>query len=347
MFLFMVIKMDLSAKMSKFVISVLMRKVIYAGITITLMISGICLCFYYQLGLQAGLGNLIAYLCLLGIIIVTILARLPMKRDNYNYTLLAAYGAYQDLNKYHSIKAAVADIEGFTNKKLDGFGAYKAAYAENKRLLRYMLTDCAAFDKYVNSKGLKIKLANFALRHDLIGFCDFAILDLIMTGGPNNHKYRFVASTRWFPVYERYAHGCMKWFLLAVLPWVIWFFGTNILTSSLYSSLDISQAALNLARWGIFCLLLQVLHPFGNSKMVTKMASDIVPVQGGNSVVKPAEIEYCTAFAEISQDYFREAVEAGALSQNSLQQDAPAQEQAQSEEEQDPFTDDLSAFSDE
>ncbi len=324
--------MSVYGKMSKFVKSVLIRKGIYAGISIVLMIIGIGLCFYFQLNLQAGLGNIIAFICLGGIIIVTLLARKSLKRDNYNYTLLAAYGAFNDLKDFHSVKAAVSKIESYTEKKVGGFDGWKTSMNENKELLSYMLLNTEAFDKYVGSGPIKALGRKFQ-KHDLMGFCDFAIIDLIVAGTMPNNGYRLVSSTRWYPIYQRYIKGAFKWFLLTILPYVVWFFGTNIATSSMKTSLAISEPALILLRWGILAIILQLVHLFGNSKLVAKIATDMTTkTENGAPIVPSADIDYLKGFADTSTAYKDLAVKYGFMSNVAEQVEEPVEQVEESEE---------------
>lgn len=310
---------ELTKRVYRFVKNLPLKKYICIGATLVVLVCGTLGGFYFQLGLNTGMATLVSVIALLISVALLITNRVLSSKDDYTRFLVLVYASKMDTQSFSSTKTLCKEIETALQLFFSGFTGFKSCLAENSALLSAMTTDCAAFEKYAD-RGIISKICRVLLNFCLSPFKYFALMDCILNGGgANNHNYRVMSSTRWYPIYSRYSSGILMWLIKTIGPIFGWLIGSNILVSVLDNMFDFSTSILVLIQFGLLSVVLQLYGLKGRYALLYKMAFDFV----GNAnppVVPEANFDTCMAFANLSQYYYNACVEAGFIQNTVVEQ---------------------------
>ena len=296
----------LNAKLSRFVNPFLIRKLVFLGCSIALVVCAILGSFYFQLLLNNSLATLLGCLGIIAVAILTVMSLVLSKKDGYKMAMMYIYATSAETKGIKNTKELMSTIETAVKDIVGGYTGFQSCVRENKELLGYMTTGMTAFEEY-SGDGLKTKIAKMLSSKIFWSFTYFAVMDLVITGQASNHSYRIASSTRWFPVRAKYIRPIKS----IVLPWVGAFIGwvilANVLVSSLATSFGFNSGITSLLWMSSLGLVLQVMNFRTKKTTIAKMAMDLATPDA----IAGANYDLCLAFADISQGYYNACVECG------------------------------------
>lgn len=292
---------------------IIVRKSVLAFCTMAVLVGGILGHFYFHLLRKTSLASLIsAGTCIL-VLVLGFVALILKRKDDYKSFIACMLQFKGSISETECKKV----IEAFLNPSQGGFAGFKSAVRDNKILLSAMLTGCKAIPAYADRGFLTVLLGIF-LRFVYAPFKYFAILDgLLVGGGRPNRIYRVMASTRWFPIRNKYSKSVFGYVLANIIPIIAWIILSAVVTLVLNSYLGITPAIETMIWFGFLSLMLQLRNFGGNRGLMHRMALNIYNKE--ENMIPAADYNLCLAFAQISQIYYQACMEAGYIQTTSPQ----------------------------
>lgn len=296
------------------------RTCVFVGLTVAVMVCGMLGSLYFHLLRQFSMSGLICTVSCILAVILGLLAMLFKRNDDYK----SFVACIMQFRGGMSEAECQGMIDAFLSSTQRGAAGFRSAKAENKVLLNAMLTGCKAIPSYAD-RGILTFLACIILRFSYAPFKLFALIDGILSGGAAkpNRIYRVMASTRWFPVRDRYSSSPIGFLFKKVVPIAGWIIASVIVATILSSTVGITSGMECIVWFGLLSLMLQLRTFGGNRNLMHRMALDISDREAG--VIKPADYNLCMAFTQISPVYYQICVESGYI-QSTAVQNVPAQE---------------------
>lgn len=300
---------ELNKRTAPFLKMLMIRKLIFAGVSLLIIILAVLGCFYYQLALEKGLVTLISGGVILLLIVLTAILLFLSRSDDYKRTMITAFAGKANTDKFENTKDAMMRLEKHY-KTLGGYSNFKSAYNLNKRLLKAMCKNCTAFE-HLADKGFKTKVSSIFAPFAFASYNYFAIIDAINTTDGDNTKQYIISSTRWYKIYNRYSKDPIPWVISQIIPFVIWFIAQLILNLVLDSSIDICADIQNIITIGSLCVLLQMRNLTGAEKIINNIVIDFADAK--SNIIPEANFNIAYAFAKLDGYYYKQCVELGYL----------------------------------